>query len=80
MNNVHQDVPSITKRVIIKRLEVEVPMEDLEPSPEFKADVLVALGKSTNLQRFQALHQVLERWSVKITPSPVSSPTYTYEY
>lgn len=74
-NHVSQDVPSITKRVTTRRLRVEVPLEDLKPSPEFEADITAALKKSNNFEKFYALHQAFEHWFVKDFPQ--CSKTFT---
>jgi hypothetical protein len=56
------DVSSITKRVIVQRLRVDLPLEDLIPVPEFEADILAALEKPTKFEKFHALYQVFEHW------------------
>jgi hypothetical protein len=52
----------ITKRFMLRRLAFELLVEDLEPVPEFEADVKNALAKSSNYEKFHAFYRVLHIW------------------
>ncbi|KAG8710288.1 hypothetical protein FRC09_000196, partial [Ceratobasidium sp. 395] len=45
----------ITKRTIVQRLALNIPPEDISPTPAFEVDVQAALGKRTALEKFKAL-------------------------
>ncbi|KAG8777533.1 hypothetical protein FRC12_000320 [Ceratobasidium sp. 428] len=51
-----------TKRTIVQRLNLNIPPEDMSPTPAFEADVQAALGKRTALEKFKALNKVFQLW------------------
>lgn len=52
----------MTKRTVIQRLAINVALQDLVPASELEEDVLAALGKPSNPEKFQALDQVFQLW------------------
>ncbi|CAE6474180.1 unnamed protein product [Rhizoctonia solani] len=51
-----------TRITKIKRLKVEVLLEDLAPVPEFEAAIEDALRQPTTYEKFQAIYRTLGRW------------------
>ncbi|KAG8727058.1 hypothetical protein FRC11_013995, partial [Ceratobasidium sp. 423] len=51
-----------TRLTKIKRLKVEVLLEDLAPVPEFEAAIEDALRQPTTCEKFQAVYRALGRW------------------
>jgi hypothetical protein len=52
----------VTKRIVVRRLTVNLTLRDLEATPEFEGDVLAALGKPSKFEKFQALDEVFRVW------------------
>lgn len=52
----------VTKRIVVQRLAINLSLRDLVPTPEFEEDILVALGKQSKFERFQALDEVFQYW------------------
>lgn len=55
----------ITKRIVVQRLSVSLALRDVQTNPEFERDVLAALGKSSRLEKFEALDGVFRVWCVE---------------
>ncbi|QRV85208.1 Jacalin-like lectin domain protein [Ceratobasidium sp. AG-Ba] len=54
--------PWVTKRVSIRRLMVDIPLEELTPSSSFVAEVEEALCKFAESERFLGLREVFDKW------------------
>jgi hypothetical protein len=52
----------VTKQSTLQRLSFDLLVEELEPIPDFEAEVQSALAKPTKFEKFQALYRVLHRW------------------
>lgn len=61
-NQANRSVPSVTKRFLARRAQVDIALDDISPAPEFESDVRAALEKETRSEKFQALYRVFERW------------------
>lgn len=61
-NQANPSVASVTKRVTVSRLRVDMMLGDLVPVPKFELEVRSALEKQSKAEKFQALYQVFERW------------------
>lgn len=61
-NQENRTAASLTKRVIIQRLQIEFSLDDISPVPGFEEEVRTALGKDGRPEKFHALYQALERW------------------
>jgi hypothetical protein len=57
----------ITRRTLAQRLRVQVLLEDLSPVPEFEAAVKDALQRPSNYEKFRAVYDAMNRWSVDIS-------------
>ncbi|KAG8793424.1 hypothetical protein FRC12_002799 [Ceratobasidium sp. 428] len=54
--------PWITKRRILKRFIINIPPEELRPSPEFEGDIQSALSEQNTAQKLQAVCKAFKRW------------------
>ncbi|KAG9080863.1 hypothetical protein FRC06_006059, partial [Ceratobasidium sp. 370] len=61
-NQTTQEGSWITKRMIIKCLAVNIPLREVKPVPEFEAEVLEALNKSSKVEQFQAVYEAFAYW------------------
>lgn len=52
----------VTKRFVVQRLAIRVALRNLEPVPEFEEEVVVALGKQSKFEKFQALDEAFQHW------------------
>lgn len=55
-------MPFLTKRVIVRRLQIDTALDDISPIAGFVEEMSAALGKHSRPAKFQAVYQVLEHW------------------
>jgi hypothetical protein len=52
----------ITQRSIAQLLIFHIPLEELEPDPEFEWQIRVAMGKPTKFEQYRAIYETLHLW------------------
>jgi hypothetical protein len=66
LRSVDQEGERITKRFMFQRLSFHLRANELEPVPEFEADVRTALAKSSSFEQFHELYRILQLWQVDL--------------
>ncbi|KAG8713595.1 hypothetical protein FRC08_013061 [Ceratobasidium sp. 394] len=51
-----------TIHITVKRLAIQITLEDITPVPEFEAEMQAALGESTDFHRFEKVNEAFNRW------------------